>query len=117
MKKISLLADINTKEDAIFLVELLEIFIKDLPKATANITDAYKRQDVQKLKFNAHRLKGSSLSLGIDHLAKICEQIEKAAMSNSFTEETSDSIKNLTNDFEILINELEMLKEKYKAVC
>ena len=116
-KKISLLADINTKEDAIFLVELLEIFIKDLPKATANITDAYKRQDVQKLKFNAHRLKGSSLSLGIDHLAKICEQIEKAAMSNSFTEETSNSIKNLTNDFEILINELEMLKEKYKAVC
>jgi len=116
-EKISLLADINTKEDAVFLVELLEIFIRDLPKATANITDAYKRQDVQKLKFNAHRLKGSSLSLGIDHLAKICEQIEKAAISNSFSEETSDAIKNLSNDFEILIKELERLKEKYKAVC
>lgn len=116
-KKINLLVDVNTKEDAIFLVELLEIFIRDLPKAIANITDAHKRQDTQKLKFNAHRLKGSSLSLGIDHLAKICEQIEIAAKNNSFDLETSNLIKNLTDDFEILITELERLKDKYKAVC
>lgn len=116
-KKLNLLADINSKEDVNFLVELLDIFIRDLPKAIVNITDAYDRQDTQKLKFNAHRLKGSSLSLGIDHLSKICEQIEAAAMTGTFDLETESFIKNLKDDFEILIKELGLLKEKYAAAC
>ena len=111
--KITFINDIQTPEDVVFLLELLDIYSQDLPKVIANINSAVDKKDAVKLQFWSHRLKGSSLTLGIDNIADISVTLEEAAKLNRFDDETVRLSRELIHKFEIIISELEILKEKY----
>ena len=111
--KVPFLQDNETAEDIEFIGELIDIYIQDLPKIIGSIKNAIDHSNDKKLLFFAHKLKGSSLSLGIDALVDICLNLEKAAENLSFGEETLALFEKLTKSMEILIQELELMKQKY----
>jgi PAS domain S-box-containing protein len=111
--KITFIHDIQTPGDVAFLLELLDVYIQDLPKVISNINSAVDTKDAVKLQFWSHRLKGSSLTLGIDIITAISVTLEESAKENRFDEETSRLSRELIHNFEIIIGELEFLKEKY----
>jgi PAS domain S-box-containing protein len=111
--KITFIHDIQTPDDVVFLLELLDIYINDLPKVISHINSAVENKDAVKLQFWSHRLKGSSLTLGIDLIFGISVILEESAKLNRFDEETTRLSHDLIHNFEIIIRELEVLKEKY----
>jgi CheY-like chemotaxis protein len=114
--KITFINDIQTPDDVVFLLELLDIYINDLPKVISNINSAIDKKDAMKLQFWSHRLKGSSVTLGIDLIFAISVKLENAAQLNRFDDETAHLSNELIHNFDIIIRDLEILKEKYSNI-
>ena len=112
-EKISFLNDIQTPEDLKFYKELIGIYIEDLPNTLKEIVHAHINKDSRMLQFNAHKLKGSSVTLGIDSISEICHELERKAKENEFNEFTEMLVSDLTKKIEMVIKELEKIKEKY----
>lgn len=111
--KISFLNDIQTPEDLKFYRELIQIYIEDLPITIKQIKHAQINKDSKMLQFNAHKLKGSSVTLGIDSISEISHELERKARADEFDEFTEMLVSDLTKKIEIVIKELEKIKEKY----
>jgi PAS domain S-box-containing protein len=111
--KMTFLKDIQTQEDISFFVDLLDTYLNDLPNVINKIKQSVDEKDAASTKFFSHKLKGSSLTLGIDVLAELSSELEIAAKENKFDLKTYDVVNNLVKNFEHVIKELEMLKEKY----
>ncbi len=111
--KITFINDIQTVQDIQFFIELLDIYISDMPKVIGKIKTAIDGNDYDKLRFFAHKLKGNSLTLGIENFAKICSLLEKAGKESKIEENTIQLCDKLVNDFERIIKELEVIRAKY----
>jgi PAS domain S-box-containing protein len=114
--KITFLEDIQSEEDILFFIDLLDVYIQDLPKFIAQINSAVEKRDAEQLRFWAHKLKGSSLTLGIDLVSEISIILETAGKENRFDEEILKLTSELVHHFDIIIKELEMLKVKYSKI-
>ena len=112
-RKIDLIQDINTQEDLNFFIELLDIYIKDLPLSIARIKNSVTAQDKNQVRFYAHKLKGSSLTFGIKYISEICVKLEDAVKEDITSQTTASFVEELVAKFELIIKELETLKEKY----
>ncbi len=115
-RNIEILQDLQCEDDVAFFVELLDIYIKDLPAAIANIKKAVAEKNSKNLQFTTHKLKGSSLTFGIEIIAGICDEIESLAKDSNFTPELSAHIEKLVGKYETVIKELEQLKDKYSRL-
>ena len=107
------LDEVETQEDIDFVLELFDIYKRDLPPLTSEINKAVVNKDFNNLKFYAHKLKGSAVTLGIDVIADCCVDLETAVDSQVIDEnilKVNDKLQNLVNK---VIGELNMLKEKY----
>jgi PAS domain S-box-containing protein len=113
--KIDFLKDATTEEDLSFFIELIDIYLIETPRMIHNIFESIAREDFKELTFNAHKLKGSSLTLGmeeINDLAKILEtKGRKSELEGAF--EKAEELKKV---YIIAERELEMLKEKYSKM-
>lgn len=58
------------------LVELIDLFVADVPARVAGLADALERGDWCLLAERAHSLKGSCASLGAVHMARLCARLE-----------------------------------------
>ncbi len=114
--KIDLLQDIKSAEDLNFVVELLDIYIKDLPLSIARIKNAAVQKDKNQVKFYAHKLKGSSLTFGIHAISDKCIKIEDAVEQDIDNPLVVDLVEDLVLKFNIVIKELEQIKEKYSHI-
>ncbi len=114
--KILILKDITDTDDVAFFIELLNVYLKDLPEAKELIKEAMDEQDAKKLQFYSHKLKGSSLTLGIDAVSDLSHKLETLARANKFTAETESISKELTEKVSLIISDLALLKEKYSVV-
>jgi len=112
-KKIAFLNDLNTKSDLDFFVDLLNIYLRDLPIILEEITTAIKNQNSQKLRFYTHKLKGSILTLGIEGISGYCEELEKAAEEKNITDKTAYRNTELNEYMNTVIAELTQIREKY----
>ncbi|HSD64708.1 MAG TPA: response regulator [Ignavibacteriaceae bacterium] len=111
--KINFLQDIQSNDDAVFLIELIDVFIAELPKTIQIIQQAIKDEDGKELHFNAHKLKGSSLTLGMTVISDISVKLENAAKAEIFNEDVRNLGKDLSQKIEIVRKELEIIREKY----
>ncbi len=111
--KISFLQDIQTEADVVFFLELLDIYIAEFPKLLNFIRTAMEAKDRKNLIFYSHKLRGGSLTLGIEQISGICYRIEEAAKNNDFSSKTSDLTEQLIKMFGTIIDELDLIKEKY----
>ncbi len=111
--KITFLQDIQNEQDVNFYLELLDIYITDLPVMISNIKAAVEEKNAKKLQLNAHKLKGSSVTLGIDFITQMSHDLESAARENDFGKMTEAMANELVNKFETIIKELEIIRDKY----
>ncbi len=110
---ITFINDIKSEEDLKFFVELLDIYIKDLPVMINEIDLAVKESDLKKIKFFSHKLNGSMVTLGVESITNICRDLEKAAERNSVDDIIFDHNKNLKKHIAEVLRELTEIRSKY----
>ncbi|NNG26295.1 MAG: Hpt domain-containing protein, partial [Ignavibacteriaceae bacterium] len=110
---ITFLNDIQNQEDLEFFIDLLDIYLKDLPVIIDEIKVAVENDNFEKLKFYTHKLKGSTLTLGIESISEYCYDLEKAADEEMIDEYIVSQTRVLGSYIRKVIAELKLLKEKY----
>lgn len=110
---IAFLHDLQSEDDLSFFVELLDIYLVELPKIMTQIKEAVENNDCKNLQFSSHKLKGSSVTLGIDIISNICHELETAARTNTIGPKCKEMVTTLLENFDVLIREIIYLKEKY----
>ncbi len=110
---IAFLNDIQNQEDLEFFIDLIDIYLKDLPVIIDEITVAVENDNFEKLKFYTHKLKGSTLTLGIESISEYCYDLEKASDEELIDEYIISQTRVLRSYIRKIISELKLLKEKY----
>ena len=112
-RNIAFISEVRTSADIKFLIELFEIYIRDLPILVTEIDGAIKNSDFANLKFYTHKLKGSALTLGLESIANICLELETAAANKILDDQVQELNVNLHEHINKVVEELKKLKEKY----
>jgi HPt (histidine-containing phosphotransfer) domain-containing protein len=71
------LAEAQDEREPDLIVELIDLYLEDAPQWIAAIHSQIAQADLISLKHAAHTLKGSSGSVGVRQVAKICKLIEQ----------------------------------------
>jgi PAS domain S-box-containing protein len=113
---ITFIKEVKTSADINFLVDLFEIYIRDLPILVKTIDDAIKNNNFASLIFYTHKLKGSALTLGVESIANFCVELENAAANKNIDNKVQNLNSNLYEHVNKVVEELKKLKEKYKNI-
>jgi PAS domain S-box-containing protein len=111
---ITFINDIKTDADLKFFIELLEIYTRDLPVMINEIDLAVKERDLKKLKFFAHKLNGSMVTLGVESITNLCTELEIAAKRNSSDDIIFDHNKKLKKYIAEVLREISEIRSKYQ---
>jgi HPt (histidine-containing phosphotransfer) domain-containing protein len=65
-----------------FVRRLFSVFIREEPKRVENLKDAIQNEDIERIRYFAHSLKGAAATLGCEAVQKACLEIENAAKQN-----------------------------------
>ncbi len=72
--------------DPELVVHLVELYVADFPNSVSEIRKHARAANTQKMLMAAHRLKGSSLNLGVTRVADLCKDIESAGRDGRLEE-------------------------------
>ena len=115
-KKISFLQDLKTDADLEFFKEMLDIYTREIPKNIEFIRNAIFQNNSDHLRFYVHKLKGSSLTLGIESVLENFKVLENMALDNNISEESLRIFKQVSAQFEMVLEEIVLLKSKYANI-
>lgn len=110
---ISFIQEIQSEEDIVFFIELIDIFIVETPKIFKVIRTAISKLDYDKIHFGGHKLRGSSLTMGIELFINIGLQLEQCAREKNLAN-AEELVNELEHNFVQVVEELEEIKEKYR---
>ena len=68
--------ELQSDDGSDLVIELIDLYLQDAPKQILAIGKASASAGWMQLKRAAHNLKGSSSTLGVRHVAEICEKLE-----------------------------------------
>ncbi|HXX63154.1 MAG TPA: response regulator [Bacteroidota bacterium] len=91
--RISELLSMGGEGNRALLTQLVELYLKEFPGFLLTLNESFTRGDMTSVRKAAHRLKGSSLNLGVTRIAGICKELEKRA-----GEDDRESTANLLRD-------------------
>ena len=94
-----------------FLVELVDVFLKDSPELIEEMRSGLAAGDAERVRRAAHSLKSNSASFGADRLAAVSREIEMAAKSGSL-EGTGSKLSGVEEEYARLTPVLEELKRE-----
>jgi|GEM_PF-3013421 len=97
----------SSSED--FLAEIIEIFLTNTPIIIAEIREAFQKQDLQKMRGLAHKMKGSSANLGACRLALVCSNLEQDAL-----EPVTESLPQIAPAIELVESEYELVRRRLR---
>jgi CheY-like chemotaxis protein len=115
-KKITFLNDLKSQTDLVFFREMLDIYLMEIPKNIEFIRDAIFQNNPDHLRFYVHKLKGSSLTLGVECVLSELKILEDMALDNNISEESLREFKNVSDQYEMILEEIVMLKNKYSGI-
>lgn len=115
-KKITFLQDIKTDADIEFFKEMLDIYTKEIPKNIEFIRNAIFQNNSDHLRFYVHKLKGSSLTLGVDSVLGSFKILEEMALENQINEDSLKEFKKVSEQFDMILEEIALLKNKYSNI-
>ncbi len=95
----SRLQELVQETDFDFVLELIDIYIKETPAQIETIMKALNVQDSHALTIAAHTLKGSSMNLGAKQLGQLCLKLEELGRSGKSIP-IGTSIKEIENEYE-----------------
>jgi CheY-like chemotaxis protein/HPt (histidine-containing phosphotransfer) domain-containing protein len=114
-KKISFLQDLKTQADLEFFKEMLDIYIREIPKNIEFIRNSIFQNNADHLRFYVHKLKGSSLTLGIECVLDDFKILEDMALDNNISEDSLRIFKKVSEQFEMILEEIVLLRNKYSG--
>ena len=115
-KKISFLQDLKSDADLNFFKEMLDIYLREIPKNIESIRNSIFQNNHDHLRFYVHKLKGSSLTLGIETVLENFRILEDMALDNNINEESLRIFKSVAEKFEMILEEIILLKNKYSGM-
>jgi CheY-like chemotaxis protein/HPt (histidine-containing phosphotransfer) domain-containing protein len=115
-KKISFLQDLKNDTDLAFFKEMLDIYTREIPKNIEAIRNSIFQNNADHLRFYVHKLKGSSLTLGIECVLDNFKILEEMALDNNISEESLRVFKKVSEQFELILEEIVLLKNKYSDI-
>mmetsp|Transcript_24346 Transcript_24346/g.56391 ORF Transcript_24346/g.56391 Transcript_24346/m.56391 type:complete len:240 (+) Transcript_24346:33-752(+) len=89
-----------TGGDRRFLKEILDEFIQHSHQQRNTLQDSVASENREKLRFEAHAIKGSAATIGANHLSQIALELEKVASDSSRTAPVGPLVSNLLQEFE-----------------
>jgi signal transduction histidine kinase/DNA-binding response OmpR family regulator len=114
--KITFLSDVISKEELNFVLDLIDVYLRDLPKIQSDICNAIDNKNTKLLKFYLHKLKGSLLTLGIESITNHFEEIDRVVEDGSDDNYLWESSAELIQYLNMVIRDLEKLRDKYTIV-
>ena len=75
---LSAFEELQSDDGSDLVIELIDLYLQDAPQQILAIGKASGSAEWAQLKRAAHNLKGSSSTLGVRHVAEICEKLEVA---------------------------------------
>ena len=112
--KISFIQEIQSEEDIVFFIELIDIFIVETPKIVKIVREAIANKDFEKIHFGGHKLRGSSLTMGIELFIDIGAQLEKTGREGNL-ENAEYYVNQLEHKLIKVVEELEEIKVRYRS--
>lgn len=112
--KISFLNDLQNEDDIIFFIELIDIYSSETPKMLAKLVSVVKEGDPDQIAFCAHKLKGSSMTLGLDIMCIKLAEVERNAR-NGICDGAVELVDEVSELFAVAEKELQQLKQKYTS--
>src|SRR5260370_42493877 len=73
---------VKTDDGSNLVVDLIELYLQSTPPRILAIRNAAAEKEWVALKHAAHTLKGSSSTLGLRQVAKVCEELEEASSTS-----------------------------------
>ncbi|MHC1737096.1 MAG: response regulator [Ignavibacteriaceae bacterium] len=113
--KISFLKDLTSEEDILFFIELIDIYISDTPKMLEKLVDAFNAKDAKNVEFYAHKIKGSSLTLGMQKIFETTQIIESKGKKGDISG-LSVEMNQLRDYLASVISELKTMKVRYRSI-
>ena len=104
---LSKLRSLGDGDDREFLGNIIRLFLEETPDRIGAIGEAAALKDTIALKARAHKLRGSSLQLGLVGIAGACMALEEAADYPLRRKDVEPLLKQLREQFEIVTHELE----------
>ena len=74
---------VKTDDGLDLLVELIDLYLEDTPQRIMAIRSAAAEKNWVQLKRAAHTVKGSSGTLGLRQVARVCQELEEASSPGS----------------------------------
>jgi HPt (histidine-containing phosphotransfer) domain-containing protein len=110
--KISFLKDLQTEEDIVFFIELIDLYLTETPKILGKLDAALAEADIKKFTFYAHKLKGSSLTLGVMQIAEFAASLETES-KKGFSDNLTELLAETQKLYDLSIKDLADLRAKY----
>ena len=89
----------TTSGDTSFLLEVVELFCKDLEECVPILVKAHAEKDIKSIRDTSHRIKGQALSLSCKNLSKTSMALEKRAKNGVYMNEEFDAMMESIDDF------------------
>ena len=105
-KTLQTLKELGSEMGPSFFPQLLETFEQDAVAHLAMLRSAIADGETALLRGEAHALKGSSLSIGAQGMAQICQQLENLGNAQS-VERAPEELARLDLEFDRVKNEIE----------
>ncbi|MGP1345750.1 MAG: Hpt domain-containing protein [Phycisphaerales bacterium] len=78
--------------------ELIEWFVNHLDQRTADMTEAWQRGDLERLRTVAHQMKGSSAGFGFEILGRAAGELESLLIDHESAEGQLDAVRRRLDD-------------------
>lgn len=90
-----------------FIVEMIEMFLKNTPGALEEMNECFKKQNWEELRLIAHRIKPSYSYMGLGDTQKLLAEIESCSDSKTNLEKIPELISNVKQSSQSAFAELE----------
>jgi len=96
-----------------FFIELLDIYLRDIPSMCTEIDSAVKNNNYNNLKFFAHKLGGSLMHLGVSGALDLCHKLEQAGEEKIIDKKVLNLNEQLHDLVNNILTEIRSLRNKY----
>ncbi len=99
--------------NADFIIDLIEMFFKQIPEYQIYLLDLYKKKDWVNLGKLAHKAKSAILMVGMEELAGDLKKLEENAKEGININEYHEIIVKFVRESNLAIKELKEVRKKY----
>lgn len=110
---LSYLEDI-TGGDKEMMLEMLNLFIEDIPSQVEKIREAVEEKDMKTLRAESHKLKPTLQYVGLSEMYEVIKKLEVIGKSNEYSNEVDTLAQELATEMSVNLPLLEAATKKFK---